>query len=177
MTIWWGYHMFKQTQWSNTQRTTRRGPTWRCHMQTMEVSIAKLEVSPAKNMFFHMVNRKKYYHWIPVDIQWPATHPKKRKSVGMIVRFPPHAAAKGMKQHWIYQGLKKWVRRTEPRVALLLCVLNSRFDVFFCIGASLPFKLFTEWRPYERQSNAQQHTANVSLSFDMLEVIWTSAVQ
>lgn len=112
-------------------------------MQTMEVSMAKLEVSPAKNIvFFTLLTAKSTiigFPWIPV-IRYPMTShtSKKRKSVGMIVRLPPHAAAKGMKQHWTYQGLKKWVRRTEPRVALLLCVLNSRFDVFFALELHCP---------------------------------------
>jgi hypothetical protein len=145
---------------------------WRCQWQNWRFQLQK-------TCFFHMVNRKKYYHWIPVDIQWPATHQKKGSQLGWSSGFHRTSQRRAWNNTGYTKAWKNGVRRTnkEPRVALLLCVLNNRFDVFFCIGASLPFKLFTEWRPYERQSNAQQHTANVSLSFDMLEVISTSAVQ
>jgi hypothetical protein len=46
---------------------------WRCQWQNWRFQLQK-------TCFFHMVNRKKYYHWIPVDIQWPATHQKKEVS-------------------------------------------------------------------------------------------------
>ena len=106
---------------------------WRCQWQNWRFQLQK-------TCFFHMVNRKKV---LSLDSRrYPMTShtSKKGSQLGWSSGFHRTSQRRAWNNTGYTKAWKNGVRRTnkEPRVALLLCVLNNRFDVFFALELHCP---------------------------------------